>query len=82
MDLRVYFYTKENCLLCEEALSLLNILKELYGFTLIKRDIYTNDEWLENYHLRIPVVSINGVELDGDQIDFHVIENLLKKGYE
>lgn len=52
----LYFYTKKDCPLCEEGLVLLKHLQSAYSFQIEERDIYTRDEWLEKYQIRIPVV--------------------------
>ncbi|WP_106496716.1 glutaredoxin family protein [Lentibacillus sp. Marseille-P4043] len=75
----VIFYTKENCSLCEDAHSLLNLLQHDYSFTIEERDIYTNDEWLEKYQLLIPYVKINTTELNCEQINYDSLERVLKE---
>lgn len=76
---KVIFYTKENCSLCVNAEALLEIFKQDYHFEIEKRDIYTNEEWLENYHLSIPVIEINGVQLNCEQVDYNSIETTLNE---
>ncbi|WP_339227395.1 glutaredoxin family protein [Oceanobacillus sp. FSL K6-2867] len=73
----VILYTKETCTLCDEAELLLSLFMEAHPFELERRDIYTNDEWLEKYHLEIPVIEINGRRLYGEGINFEAIERLL-----
>ncbi|MGY0693578.1 glutaredoxin family protein [Virgibacillus sp. FSP13] len=75
----VIFYTKENCSLCEDARSLLDLLQHDYSFTIEERDIYTNDEWLEEYQLLIPYVKINATELNCEQINYDSLEHVLKE---
>lgn len=75
----VIFYTKENCSLCDDARSLLNLLKHDYLFQLEERDIYSKDEWLEKYQLMIPVVKINDTTLDCEKISYEVLEKALKE---
>ena len=55
----VIFYTRKNCLLCEEALELMETIKKLYPFELVVKDIYEEEIYLEKYHLMIPVVEID-----------------------
>lgn len=63
--MRIYFYTKKECSLCDNGLANLQLFQQGKKFTIIIRDIYTNDDWLENYQIRIPVVeSEEGVVLD------------------
>jgi thiol-disulfide isomerase/thioredoxin len=75
---KVIFYTKENCSLCDDAESLLELFQQDYPFEIVKRDIYTNDAWLEAYHLLIPVVDIKGIQLNCEQMDFGTLEETLK----
>ncbi|MBT2217898.1 glutaredoxin family protein [Virgibacillus dakarensis] len=75
----VIFYTKENCSLCEDAYALLKLLQHDYHFTIEERDIYTNDEWLEEYQLLIPYIKINETELNCEQINYNSLDNALKR---
>ncbi|MRH42035.1 glutaredoxin family protein [Aquibacillus halophilus] len=66
----VTFYTKQNCPLCDEAKQLLYLLKDEFNFEFDEIDIYTNDQLLEQYQLMIPVVSIDGQDVDYGQINY------------
>lgn len=77
--LHINFYTKENCPLCDQALALVEMLQNDYPCTIEMRDIYSNDEWLEKYQLSIPVVNIDGLEMDCEQISFETLEAALQK---
>jgi len=77
----IIFYTKDNCSLCDDALSILSLFQQDYFFEIQFRDIYSNDDWLENYQLLIPVIDINGEQLNCEQMSYENIENLLKKFY-
>lgn len=74
----VHFYTKENCSLCEEAYTLLKMFQHDYQFTIEKRDIYKNDDWLEKYQLLIPVIEIKDKLLTCEEMHYDKIEALLK----
>ncbi|GAA0589364.1 hypothetical protein GCM10009001_01590 [Virgibacillus siamensis] len=76
---KLVFYTKENCPLCDNAKALLDLLHNEYSFDMEERDIYTNDVWLEKYQLAIPVVKINGIMLDCEQISYDSLEKALKE---
>lgn len=76
--LKVPYYTKENCALCDDAYGLLVMLQDYYPFQIETRDIYTNDAWLEEYQLIIPVVQIKDVFLNCEQMDLPTIESTLK----
>ncbi|SDO40719.1 glutaredoxin family protein [Alkalicoccus daliensis] len=63
--MKLYFYTKENCPLCDKAWAKLEDLQREKNFEIEVRDIYTNDDWLEVYQIRIPVIETeNGIVLD------------------
>lgn len=74
---KVIFYTKEVCSLCEDALALLLMLRHDYPFELEERDIYTNDAWLEAYQLRIPIIEINGKQIDCEVMGYEAIKQIL-----
>lgn len=76
--ININFYTKEHCPLCDDALALIEILQHDYSFSIEMRDIYSNDEWLEQYQLSIPVVSIGDMELDCTQISLETVEAALQ----
>lgn len=73
----VYFYTKENCLLCDEALMHLKTLQHLHNFKLVTRDIYTKEQWLEAYQLTIPVIEVKGQKIYGNEMSLTNIERFL-----
>lgn len=77
--IHINFYTKNHCPLCDEALALLEMLKSDYPYTLEMRDIYTDDNWLEKYQFSIPVVSIDGKELDCEEISLESLEDTLRE---
>ncbi|WP_408011754.1 glutaredoxin family protein [Pseudalkalibacillus sp. A8] len=77
----VYFYTKTNCPLCDKALLILEELQEELGFTIEERDIYQNDEWLEAYGVMIPVVQVNGEDLQYGIIDGNSLRKRLLTFY-
>lgn len=76
---QVIFYTKEICSLCEEARALLEMYQRDYRFDIIERDIYTNDDWLEEYQLLIPFVQINETTLNCEELNIVSLEEVLKE---
>ncbi|MFD2629113.1 glutaredoxin family protein [Oceanobacillus kapialis] len=79
MQSTIILYTKENCGLCEEAKGLLESLQLQYPFQMEERDIYTNEEWLQEYQLMIPVVEIDGIQFYGEQLQPEVLQEALSK---
>ncbi|KKE79636.1 glutaredoxin family protein [Bacilli bacterium] len=80
--LHINFYTKENCSLCVDAEALLSTFKRDYPYELEMRDIYSNDDWLEKYQLLIPVIEVNGKQLNCEEINYDSVKRLLKEEHE
>ncbi|MCR6095153.1 glutaredoxin family protein [Salipaludibacillus agaradhaerens] len=71
----IYFYTKSDCSLCDEGFETLRILQNKHHFSIEKRNIYTQDEWLEKYQIRIPVIETeDGIVLDEGIISINHLE--------
>ncbi len=60
---KLYLYSTIACHLCEEAEEMLVELQQTVEFTLVKRDIIDNAQWLEKYRVSIPVLELNQKEL-------------------
>lgn len=80
--MKVLFYTKENCLLCEEAYTLLELLQNKYEFEIETRDIYTNDEWLEKFQIMIPVIQAGDEIVVGNEINLERLDAMFRKIYQ
>ncbi|WP_394234629.1 glutaredoxin family protein [Niallia oryzisoli] len=65
----VTLFTRNGCHLCEMAKEIIVELKEEFGFDYEECDIEERDEWTEAYGLMIPVVLIDGKEVQYGQID-------------
>ena len=76
---KVQFFTKENCLLCDETEVLLEAMQAVYPFLIEKIDIYEDDVLLEKYQIEIPVVKLGDVELNSTQLTFENLEAMLLK---
>jgi glutaredoxin len=57
--MRVQFYTKAGCPLCEDAEELLDALDADYE----KIDIYRDDVLFERYRYRVPVIRIGNTDV-------------------
>lgn len=80
MNTIVKLYTRSGCHLCENAKAILLTLKKKWNFHYVEEDISTSDELTEKYGLMIPVVEINGEEIQYGQIDeFSIDEELSSK---
>lgn len=58
--MELFFYTKPNCPLCDEARKLLEELDITQHFHLIEKDITQDDALYEQYGLMIPVLEWQG----------------------
>ena len=58
----VVLYGRAGCCLCDEALEVLERVRERIPFTLQERDIEADEKLLSAYLERIPVVTIDGRE--------------------
>lgn len=76
---KLEFYTKHNCSLCDDAYALIMMLKNYYSFELEERDIYTNDSWLEEYQLLIPAVRIKDTLLTCEAMNLNQLEKALQE---
>ncbi|OLO38158.1 glutaredoxin [Alkalihalophilus pseudofirmus] len=79
--LKVTFYTKENCSLCDNGLTALKIIQEGVPFDIEMIDIYKDDELLEKYQVMIPVVSVDGEDIDYGILSEEKIRNRLLSVY-
>ena len=59
----VVLYGREGCCLCDEAREVLLAVRERLPFEFEERDIDRDDALLRAYLERIPVVTIDGVEV-------------------
>lgn len=75
----VKLYTRNGCHLCENGKAILLILKEKWDFHYIEEDIDTSDELTEKYGLMIPVIEVDGEEVQFGQIDESTIEEAVSK---
>lgn len=77
MNTVVKLYTRNRCPLCDKAKTILLELQEEWGFTLEEADIDQDDYLTEQYGLMIPVVEIDGEEVQFGQINKMFISNRL-----
>jgi glutaredoxin len=59
----VVIYGRDGCCLCEQALELLERVRTTRQFALEQRDIESDDRLFAAYLERIPVVTIDGIEV-------------------
>jgi glutaredoxin len=63
MSREVVLYGRDGCCLCDEAREVLLRVRATHPFALVERDIERDDSLLQAYLERIPVVTIDGVEV-------------------
>lgn len=76
--MKVEFYTKEICSLCDDAYALLKMIQSDYPFELMTYDIYQDDQLLEKYQLLIPAVQIGDVFLNCEEINYESLESTIR----
>nr|WP_026021764.1 glutaredoxin family protein [Bacillus timonensis] len=77
--MQVTMYSKDNCSLCVKAKKALEELSEEYPLDLHEIDIYKDDELLEKYQIMIPVIEIDGIEVEYGIIHKETIQDYLSK---
>ncbi|WP_027965431.1 glutaredoxin family protein [Halalkalibacillus halophilus] len=75
----IYFYTKNNCKLCEEAKQILEVFQRDYGFDIMEQNIYHHEKLLEQYFLTIPVIRVNDQELTAEKLSFATVDEFLRE---
>ena len=78
MTIKLTFFTKENCGLCNEAKEIIESLRYEHEIEVTEIDIYSYDELLEKYQLMIPVIQINGQTIAYGKIHKNDILNAIK----
>ena len=68
--MKVQFYSRSNCPLCEEARLMLELVKEDINLHIEEINIEKVDEIHEKYLLRIPVIESNGQIIQEGRIDY------------
>ncbi len=63
MSREVVLYGRDGCCLCDEARAVLLRVQAMIPFALVEHDIERDDSLLRAYLERIPVVTIDGVEV-------------------
>lgn len=75
--INITFYSKENCSICNEGLSVLQMVAEDIPMNIEIVDIYKDDQLLEKYQIMIPVVVVDGVEIDSGILSYIKIKEKL-----
>ncbi|SFG64900.1 acetyl-CoA C-acetyltransferase [Halobacillus alkaliphilus] len=73
----IILYTKQRCPLCEEVRSLVDLLSGEYQIEVEEIDIEQNEELMSKYLYEVPVLEVNGDELDYRSITYTSIEERL-----
>jgi glutaredoxin len=69
MKKTVKLYSRPGCHLCESARVILEELQQQYHFTIEEINIDLDDELIEKYGIMIPVVVLDGEELQYGRIN-------------
>ncbi|MGC4376888.1 glutaredoxin family protein [Fictibacillus sp. Mic-4] len=68
-QLKLSFFTKKHCPLCDKAHKILEELQQEIPFQLEEIDIYTDDALIERYGLMIPVIAMDDEVIEYGQIN-------------
>ncbi len=79
MELKVRFYSRPDCPLCEEGLHTLKLVQEDVPFDIELKNIEEDDTLHEKYMLMIPVVEENGRVIQYGQLDYVTLLEALGK---
>lgn len=72
----ITLYSKENCSLCDKGLAVLERINTDIPLDITIVDIYQDDALLEKYQIVIPVV-----EIDGKEIDYGILSETKIRNY-
>ncbi|MDG4657149.1 glutaredoxin family protein [Ectobacillus antri] len=78
--MNVVLYGKKDCCLCDDAKAILHELQQEHNFIWKEIDIYSDDVLLERYQIMIPVIEIEGEEVQAGIIQKDVISKRLTQG--
>jgi glutaredoxin len=59
----VKLYMRQRCHLCEEAKGMLEDLQKNWDFEIVEVDIDQDDQLVEEYGITIPVIEVDGEEV-------------------
>ena len=72
---RITFYSKDGCWLCDAAREMLNGLKERHGLLIEDVDIASAEELYETYRFDVPVLEFR----DGSTLHGHIKKSMLMR---
>lgn len=77
--MRITFFTKPECSLCDAAIYVIKRVRQDIPFELDTVDISGtgNERWRETYCDHIPVVHLNGTEIFRHRVDERTLRRLL-----
>ena len=77
--MHVTLYSRVGCHLCDEARAVLQAERDRTPFELVEVDIETSDELVAEYGIRIPVVTLDGVEVFEYRVDPGELASLVRR---
>lgn len=79
--INVIMYSKDNCSLCTKAKHILEEMKDELLLEITEINIYNDDKLLEMYQLTIPVIKINGIEVQNGMINKNVVKEYIFENF-
>jgi glutaredoxin len=77
--MQVTLYSRAGCHLCDEARAVLRAERDRTPFELEEVDIETSDALVAEYGVRIPVVTLDGVEVFEYSVDPGELASLVRR---
>ncbi|ARI76578.1 glutaredoxin family protein [Halobacillus mangrovi] len=74
---KIIMYKKDRCPLCEEVESLIDLLELDFSIEREEVDIESDEDLMEKYMFEIPVIIVNGEEMEYRSIDYFSIKKRL-----
>lgn len=68
--IKIQFYTRPNCSLCEEARLMIQLVSDDMELEIEEINIEDNNQIHELYMIRIPVIERNGIVIQEGRIDY------------
>ena len=81
LPIQINLYTRTVCPLCDKAKKQLMELASEFQIEIHEIDIYKDDNLLEKYQLMIPVIEIDGEEVDYGMINKETVRSFLMTKY-
>lgn len=73
----IILYSREDCCLCHDMFLQLKELQLEYNFSIIIRYVDHDKSWIEKYGSKVPVITINDIEICNYYLDLKSLKEHL-----